>query len=84
MAFAVVGKLTVRICVVNEESQSTAFTTHGVFNHLYVTVRIAECQNRTVTNVLIDSYWLARLGVTICKDGANTRFKYYEKNQRQI
>ncbi len=75
MAFAVVGKLTVRICVVNEESQSTAFTTHGVFNHLYVTVRIAECQNRTATNVLIDSYWLARLGVTICKDGAKYQIK---------
>ena len=75
MAFAVVGKLTVRICVVNEESQSTAFTTYGVFNHLYVTVRIAECQNRTETNVLIDSYWLARLGVTICKDGAKCQIK---------
>jgi len=63
VAFAVVGKLAVRICVVNKESQSTAFTTHGVFDHLDIAVGIAECQNRTATNVLIDSYRLARLVV---------------------
>jgi hypothetical protein len=65
MAFAIVGKLAVRIYVVNKESQSTAFTTHGVFVHLYVAVGIAECQNWTVTDELIDPHRFRHLNVDL-------------------
>ena len=65
VAFAIVGKLAVRICVVNKESQSTTITTQGVFDHLDIAVGIAECQNRTATNVLIDSYRFRHLNVDL-------------------
>jgi hypothetical protein len=63
MAFAVIGIFTICISVVKEKPQPPAFAGCGVFNHLYVTVRIAKCKYRTLSDVFINPYGLAGLSL---------------------
>ena len=44
MALSVIGKLAIRISMVNEQPHSPTFATHGVFNHLHVGIGISKGQ----------------------------------------
>ena len=49
----------IRIGVVNEQPQATTCTGPGILDHLHVGIGIARGQDRTHTNVFIDTHRLA-------------------------
>jgi len=60
---SVVGIFAIGVGVMHKQAQAAPITGHGVLDHLHVTVRVSEGQDRAAADMLVDTDRLARLVV---------------------